>query len=156
MYAWLVTLHLVGFAVFLACHAVSMWVSFRVRRETNREVIGSLLDLSVRGSRAMYLGLLLLLVGGFGAGASAGLLLAPWMIASYVVLVVVFVLMSAVAGMFYHPLRAAIAGTDTVPRLDNEALVARLQNRRPELLAAIGVTGLLALIALMTVKPALW
>ena len=156
MYAWLVTLHLVGFAVFLACHAVSMWVSFRVRGESSRDVIASLLDLSVRGSKAMYLGLLLLLVGGFGAGASAGLLLAPWMVASYVVLVVVFVLMSAIAGMYYHPLRAALEGTDTVPRLDDEALLARLQTRRPELLAAIGATGLLALIVLMTVKPALW
>ena len=101
-------------------------------------------------------GLLLLLVGGFGAGAVGGLLLAPWMVASYVVLVVVFVLMSAIAGMYYHPLRASLDGTDALPRLDDDALAARLQTRRPEVLATIGVTGLLALIVLMTVKPALW
>ena len=156
MYDWLVSLHLVGFAIFLVAHAIGMWASFRIRGERDRSVIAALLGLSLRGSQVMYLGLLLLLVGGFGAGVSAGLLLAPWMVASYVTLVAVFVLMSAIAGMFYHPLRAALDGTDTIPRLSDEELVARLQNRRPELLAAIGSTGIITLVVLMTVKPALW
>ena len=39
MYAWLVALHLVGFVVFLVCHAVSMWVAFRIRSEPDRAVI---------------------------------------------------------------------------------------------------------------------
>ena len=156
MYDWLVSLHLVGFAIFLVAHAIGMWASFRIRNERDRAVIAALLGLSVRGSQVMYIGLLLLLIGGFGAGATAGLLLAPWMIASYVTLVVVFVLMSAIAGMFYHPLRAALDGTDRVARLSDDELVARLQNRRPELLAAIGGTGIVLLVVLMTVKPALW
>ena len=156
MYDWLVSLHLVGFAIFLVAHAIGMWASFRIRNERDRAVIAALLGLSVRGSQVMYIGLLLLLIGGFGAGATAGLLLAPWMIASYVTLVVVFVLMSAIAGMFYHPLRAALDGTDRVARLSDDELVARLQNRRPELLAAISGTGIVLLVVLMTVKPALW
>ena len=145
-----------GVAIFLVAHAIGMWASFRIRNERDRAVIAALLGLSVRGSQVMYIGLLLLLIGGFGAGATAGLLLAPWMIASYVTLVVVFVLMSAIAGMFYHPLRAALDGTDRVARLSDDELVARLQNRRPELLAAIGGTGIVLLVVLMTVKPALW
>ena len=156
MYDWLVSLHLVGFAIFLVAHAIGMWASFRIRNERDRAVIAALLGLSVRGSQVMYIGLLLLLIGGFGAAATAGLLLAPWMIASYVTLVVVFVLMSAIAGMFYHPLRAALEGTDRIHQLSDDELVARLQNRRPELLAAIGGTGIVLLVVLMTVKPALW
>ena len=156
MYDWLVSLHLIGFAIFLVAHAIGMWASFRIRGERDRTVIAALLGMSVRGSQVMYLGLLLLLVGGFGAGASAGLLLAPWMVASYVTLVVVLVLMGVIAGMFYHPLRAALVGSDTVPRLSDDELVARLQNRRPELLASIGGTGIVVLVVLMTVKPPLW
>jgi hypothetical protein len=156
VYAWLVALHVGGFVVFLACHAVSMWTSFQVRAERDRAVIGTLLALSVRSSRVMYLGLLLMGAAGLGAAASAGLLLAPWVVASYVVLAVVFVVMSAIAGSYYHPLRAALQGTDSAPPLDDEALAARLRTRRPELLLAVGGTGLVVLVLLMSVRPMLW
>jgi hypothetical protein len=154
MYPWLVALHLVGLMVFLLTHGVSMWVAFRIRGERNREVIVALLDLSVRAARATYLGLALLGVGGLGAAWSAGLLGAPWNVASYGVVVVVLVAMFAIASPYYHGLRAAIAGTPDAPALDDAALVARLQTRRPEALAVIGGLGLVALVVLMTVKPA--
>lgn len=153
MYAWLVALHLLGLVVFLLTHGVSMWVAFRIRGERDRSVIAALLDLSVQAARVTYLGLLLLGLGGLGAAWSAGLLAAPWNIASYVIVVVVLAVMFAVASPYYHGLRTAIAGTPDVPALDDAALTARLQTRRPELLATIGGTGLVALILLMTVKP---
>jgi hypothetical protein len=153
MYAWLVTLHLLGLVVFLLTHGVSMWVAFRIRGERNREVVAALLDLSVQAARATYLGLALLGLGGLGAAWSAGLLAAPWILASYVVVVVVLAVMFAIASPYYHGLRAAIAGTPGQPALDDDALAARLQTRRPELLATVGGLGLVALIALMSVKP---
>jgi hypothetical protein len=153
MYAWLVMLHLVGFALFLAMHGVSMWVAFRVRREPNRDVVAALLALSSRGNQVMYLGFLLLGIGGLGAAASVGWLTAPWVVASYVVLVVVILLMYMVGAGFYYPIRDGLEGTEKTPRLDDAELVARLDNRRPEALALIGGTGLLILIWLMAVKP---
>jgi hypothetical protein len=153
MYAWLVMLHLVGFAMFLVAHGVSMWASFRIRGEPDRAVVAALLGLSSRGSQLMYLGFLLLGIGGLGAAASVGWLTATWVVASYVVIVVVILLMYIVGAGFYYTLRDGLEGTEKTPRLDDAELVARLDNRRPEALALIGGVGLLILIWLMTVKP---
>jgi hypothetical protein len=153
MYAWLVALHLVGFALFLAMHGVSMWAAFRVRGEPNREVVAALLGLSATGNRVMYLGFLLLGIGGLGAAAQVGWLTAPWVVASYIVLAVVILLMYIVGAGFYYTLRDGLVGTEKTPRLDDAELIARLDNRRPEALTLIGGVGLLILIWLMTIKP---
>ena len=94
-------LHLVGFALFLVAHGVSMSASFRIRREPDRAVVAALLGLSSRGSQLMYLGFLLLGIGGLGAAASVGWLTATWVVASYVVIVVVILLMYMVGAGFY-------------------------------------------------------
>jgi hypothetical protein len=149
-----VALHLLGLVVFLLCHAVSMWVAFRIRGETSREVIAAMLGMSARGNQVMYLGLLLLGIGGLGAAASAGILLAPWVIASYVVVIVTLVAMWAMGAGFYYPLREGLEGTEKTPRLDDAALRATLAgSRRPEALAAVGLTALAVLVWLMTFKP---
>jgi hypothetical protein len=153
MYSWLVVLHLVGLAVFLVAHGVSMWVAFRIRGESNRDVVAALLGMSARGSQVMYLGLLLLGIGGLGAAASAGWLTAGWVVASYVTVVVIVLLMYMLGAGFYYPLREGLEGTEKTPRLDDAELVARLQNRRPEALAVVGGVGLLVLFWLMTLKP---
>jgi hypothetical protein len=101
----------------------------------------------------MYLGLLLLGIGGLGAAGSAGLLTAPWIVASYVVLIVVFIAMYALGAGFYYPLREELDGTDGAPALDSGAMVTRLQNRRPEALSLLGFGGLAVLIWLMVFKP---
>ena len=154
MYAWLVLLHLVGFVVFLLCHAVSMWVAFRIRGEPDRAVITSLLAMSSRGNQLMYLGFILLGVGGLGAAASVGWLTTPWVVASYVVLVVTLVAMWTMGSGFYYPLREGLEGTEKTPRLDDDQLRATLiGSRRPEALAGIGFTSLVVLVALMVLKP---
>jgi Predicted integral membrane protein (DUF2269) len=153
MYPWLVALHLIGFALFLVTHGVSMWVAFRIRRETSREVLAALLGMSSRSNQVMYLGLILLGIGGLGAGATAGWLGAPWVVASYAVFLAVLLLMFVVASPYYYRLRDGLEGTDKVARLDDEALADQLRTRRPEALALIGGGGLLALIWLMAVRP---
>ena len=155
MYAWLVALHLVGFALFLSMHGVSMWAAFRVRGEPNREVVAALLGLSARGNQVMYLGFLLLGIGGLGAAAQVGWLTAPWVVASYIVLAAVILLMYIVGAGFYYTLRDGLVGTEKTPRLDDAELIARLDNRRPEALTLIGGVGLLILIWLMALKPGL-
>ena len=61
--------------------------------------------------------------------------------------------MYAVAAGFYYPLRDGLVGTEKTPRLEDAELAARLDNRRPEMLAVIGGVGLLILIWLMVIKP---
>ena len=153
MYSWLVLLHLLGFAVFLLAHGVSIFIAFRIRSEPNRGVVVALLELSRRAAQVVYLGLALLLVGGIGAAWSAGMLTAPWLVASYVVLVVVLAVMFAIASPYYHGLRGELAGTEATPPLDDVGMALRLRTRRPEVLAATGGIGLTVLVALMTFKP---
>ncbi len=154
MYLWLVALHLLGLVIFVMCHGVAMFVAFRIRTERNRDVIGALLDLSSRANQAMYVGLVLLLIGGLGAAWNASLLLAPWVVASYVVLIATLVFMAAAGSGFYYPLREELRGTEKLARLDDEALFAKLAaSRRPELLAAVGMGALAILVWLMVLKP---
>lgn len=153
MYSWLVLLHLLGLAVFLLAHGVSIFVAFRIRAEPSRDVVVAMLELSRRAAQVVYVGLLLLGLGGLGAAWSAGLLTAPWVVASYVAVVVVLVVMFAIASPYYHGLRGALAGTGDTPPLDDAALAVRLRSRRPELLAATGGIALVVLFALMTFKP---
>jgi hypothetical protein len=154
VYAWLVLLHLVGLVVFLLCHAVSMWVAFRIRGEPDRGGGEGVVAVSSRGNQVMYLGFILLGIGGLGAAAIAGWLTAAWVVASYVVLAVTLVAMWTMGSGFYYPLREGLAGTEKTPRLDDEQLRATLvRSRRPEALAGIGFTSLVVLVALMVLKP---
>ena len=153
MYQGLVFLHLAGLVLFLLAHSVSFWATFRVRSARSREMVVTLLGMSQRGAQMSYVGLLLLGVGGLGAAWNANFLTTTWAIASYVVLVIVLVGMWAVGAGFYYPLRQAIEGTPEAPAIGDEELFARLQNRRPEILAAIGIVGLLVLVAIMVYRP---
>ncbi len=139
--------------MFLVTHGVSMWTAFRVRRETNRDVIAALLGMSARSNQLMYLGLLLLGIGGLAAAGSVGWLASTWVTASYGVFLTVLLAMFLIASPYYYRLRDGLEGTEKVPRLDDEELLERLQTRRPEALALIGGGGLAILIWLMAVKP---
>jgi uncharacterized membrane protein len=154
VYQWLVALHLLGLIVFVMCHGVSMFVAFRVRKERNREVVSVLLSLSQRATQAMYAGFLALIVGGLAAAWNAGLLTAPWVVASDVVFIVTLLAMWAIGAGYYYPLRDGLEGTEKTPRLDDEALVRTLSSsRRPEALGAIGMAAFVILVWLMVLKP---
>ncbi len=152
MYQWLVFIHLIGLVLFVAMHGISMWVTFRVRATPDPDTVRLLLGLSARGNQVMYLGLLLLAIGGLGAAWQAGLLLAPWVVASYVVLVGVFIGMYAAGAALYYPLREALSPKEGEP-IGAEELARRLDNRRPEILTLVGGGGLAILVWLMVLKP---
>lgn len=153
MYQWLVFVHLVGLVLFVFLHGVSMWAVFAVRRNPDPDTARLLLAMSSRGNQTMYLGLLLLVVGGLGAAWNANMLLAGWVVASYVVLIAVLVGMWALGAGFYYPLREALAGKDGVAPIDRAELARRVDNRRPEALALVGLGGLIVLVWLMVLKP---
>jgi uncharacterized membrane protein len=153
MYQALVFIHLVGVVVMAVAHGVSIFAAFRVRRETDPRVVAAILGMSKSAVMVLYVGFLLLAVGGFGAAWQAGVLLAPWAIASYVVLAVVIGVMYAVATGYYVRLRE-LASAEGGESADPSALQAALVTRRPEVLAVVGTSGLLILLWLMVARPA--
>jgi hypothetical protein len=155
LYQWLVFLHLFGLVLFLLAHGASMFAVFRVRQEPDLSRAKLLLELSARGTQTSYLGLILLAVGGLGAAFNQSWLVQPWIVASYVVLIGVILLMYAVGAGFYYRVREAVEGAKGEPPITGADLNTRLQNRRPEALATIGLVGLAILVWLMVFKPGL-
>jgi hypothetical protein len=153
MYQWLVFVHLVGLVLFLMMHGVSMWAAFTVRRDPRPDTVRLLLGLSSRANQVMYLGLLLLILGGLGAAWNANQLTAGWIVASYVVFIAVLIGMWAMGAGFYYPLRQDLDGKDGAAPIEPAELARRLQNRRPEALTVVGIGGLLILVWLMVLKP---
>ena len=155
-YPWFVLAHLVGLVLFAMAHGASAFMAFRLRGERDPAVVESLLKVGQLSIAPMYVGLLLLGVGGLGAAAGANLWGQPWIIASIVVFIVVLVSMWAVASPYYMGLRKALEeqGPDGRPTMDPAALAVMLDTRRPEILAAVGTAGLVVLVWLMVIKPA--
>ena len=150
MYSWLVFVHLVGLVVFSIAHGVSVFAAFRARRERDPNVVATLLDVSKNAVVGLYIGLLLLGIGGLGAAWQGGLLTAPWIVASYVTLGVVLIVMWSVATPYYVKVRKIAEDPAAV---GDGRLTAMLDSRRPEALLAVGGIGLLVLVWLMVLKP---
>lgn len=155
LYPWFVVAHLVGLVIFAISHGASAFMAFRVRGERDPAVVDALLKVGGMSVGPMYIGLLLLIVGGLGAAAAVNLWGQPWIIASIVVFVVVLVVMWAVASPYYMGLRKTLdeRGPDGRPTIEPAALAALLDTRRPEILAAVGTVGLVLLVWLMVIKP---
>jgi uncharacterized membrane protein len=150
MYSWLVFVHLVGLVVFALAHGVSAVVAFRVRGERDANVVAAMLGLSQMAVGGLYVGLLLLGVGGLGAAWQGGLLTAPWVVASYVTLGVVLIVMWSVASPYYGKVRELAKDAATA---GDGRLTEALDTRRPEILLGVGAVGLLVLVWLMVLKP---
>ena len=160
MYEWIVLLHVLGAFIFVAAHGISMATAFRLRAESERDRQVALLDASAWGVGAMYVGLLLLLVGGIWAGFAGNHWGSAWIWAAIGTLVVVIVVMYAVATPFYGRMRAAAGIGQWAERRDRykppatEADLAMLATSNvPFILATVGGIGLLVLIWLMVLKP---
>jgi uncharacterized membrane protein len=151
MYEWSVFVHLLGLLVFAVAHGVNVFTAFRIRLDREPRTVASLLSGSQVAVGGTYVGLLLLGIGGLSAAWSGGLLTAPWVVASYVVIGIVLVVMWSVASPYYRRLRE-LAGNGT-GAVDQAALSAALDSRRPEVLAAVGFVGLVVLTWLMVLKP---
>ena len=155
LYPWFVFAHLLGLVIFAICHGASAFMSFRLRGERDPVVVESLLKVGQLSVGPMYIGLLLLIVGGLGAAAGANLWGQPWILASIGVFVVVLVVMWGVASPYYMGLRKALEerGQDGRPAIEPSALARMLDTRRPDVLATVGTIGLLVLVWLMVIKP---
>jgi hypothetical protein len=142
-------------------HGVSMWVSDRVRRERDVERIRSLLELSSASIATMYGGLVILLVGGVLAGIVGGHFGRGWIWASIAILIVMIGAMYGLAARYYADVRRAVGLPSYADRnlgapaglASPDELARLLDSRRPDVIAAVGLGGLLLILALMVLKP---
>lgn len=151
MYQGLVFVHIFGVVVMAVAHGVSIFAAFRVRRETDPGIVAAILGMSKSAVVVLYVGFLLMAIGGVGAAWQTGMLLAPWAVASYAVLTVIVGVMYAVGTPYYIRIRELASGEGDDG--DPAALQAALATRRPEILAIVGTGGLLILLWLMVVRP---
>jgi hypothetical protein len=161
-YQWLVFLHIAGAFVFLIAHGISMGVSMRLRRERDPRRIMALLDVSSGSISGLYVGLLLLLVGGviagfmgpdqeFGGSSWWG---SGWIWVALGTLAVLMVFMYAAASSYYKRLRVIVgAMADGAQAVGEERLAELLTGPRPMVLAVVGLGGLLFILYLMLFKP---
>ena len=115
LYPWFVFAHIVGVVLFAISHGASAFVAFRMRSDRDPHTVASLLAMSQLATGPMYVGLVLLGVGGIGAATIGGLWGEPWVIASVVVLLIVIGVMYSVASPYYVNLRKAVGAADAGP-----------------------------------------
>lgn len=159
IYPWIVLLHIVGAFLFAIAHGVSGFAAFAIRAAKGDPArVRTLLEVSGYSLGAMYVGLLMLLVGGIWAGIYGGHFGRAWIWVAIVVLVVVIGAMYAMASRYYAQVRQAVGLPSMLDKEPSSGaspadLDALLSNRRPEILTAVGGVGLLVLLWLMVVKP---
>ena len=159
-YPWWVYMHVFGAFAFAAAHGVSAIAAFRIRATRDPASVRTLLDMSSISIGVMYVGLLLLLIGGIAAGLAGGHFSRGWIWASLGLLVAVIVGMYMLATPFYRRLREAV-GTGpggqpfpNAPALASDAELAALTtSSRPMLLALVGLVGFVVILWLMLFKP---
>lgn len=154
-YPWFVLLHLIGLVIFAVCHGASIFMAYQVRGQRDPATVAAILGIGGRSIGPMYIGILLLAVGGLGAAAGGDLWTEPWVIASIIVFIVVLVVMWAIASPYYMGLRKSleVVDADGRPTIDPDTLATQLSSRRLDALAAVGFGGLLILVWLMVLKP---
>jgi plastocyanin len=155
-YRWWVFLHVLGVFGFLSVHGVSIAVGLRLRRERDAARINSLLDLSGRMVMPLYLSMGVLVAGGIAATFAGHLWSSRWILAAIAALVIVTLAMYFMARPYYQKVRfisrAIAEGSQAVtPEQFDGVLMAK----RPLTVAWIGTIGLVFILYLMIMKPAL-
>lgn len=109
----------------------------------------------------MYVGLVILLIGGITAAFMAGLWGRGWIWTAIAILVVMIAFMFARASRYYGELRRAAGLAYNIPGKDSSGpagpdareLARLLASSRPTELGVVGAIGLLAIVWLMVMKP---
>lgn len=161
LYNWVVFLHVVGGFVFVLAHGVSVGVALKLRQERDVPRIQALLDLSKTATQGLYVGLVLLLIGGIAAAFMAGLWGRGWIWTAIALLVAMIAFMWFRASGYYGEVRRAAGlpyyilgkGSGDAVAPNTLELARLLASPRVMELAAGGGLGLLAIIWLMVMKP---
>jgi hypothetical protein len=160
-YPWIVLAHVVVVIVAFGAHGVSAYAMFTARREPDRARLGAVLDLSGMSLNLAGWGLLLAVILGIVASVIGGHFGRLWPWASIAVVVGVFLAMTPMGAGPMGEVRKALGQRvrgdkdgDPPRQPASDADLAAAQARlRPELVAAIGLVGLVILVWLMEFKP---
>jgi hypothetical protein len=160
-YPWIVLAHVVVVIVAFGAHGVSAYAMFTARREPDRARLGAVLDLSGMSLNLAGWGLLLAVILGIVASIIGGHFGRLWPWASIAVVVGVFLAMTPMGAGPMGEVRKALGQRvrgdkdgDPPRQPASDADLAAAQARlRPELVAAIGLVGLVILVWLMEFKP---
>ena len=161
LYPWIVFVHITGAFFFVLSHGVGAWSSFQLDKERDPVRVRTLLDLMSTSLSGVYIGLLVLLIGGIWAGIYGGHFARGWIWASLGLLIAITAAMYLIATRYYAGLREAVGmrsqqtkkdAPDPVPvgQAELEAILARNPSAA---LAGIGFGGLALIILLMVLKP---
>ena len=161
LYNWIVFLHVLGAFAFVLAHGVSAGVSLKLREERELPRIRALLELSNTATQGMYVGLVILLIGGITAAFMAGLWGRGWIWTALALLVVMIAFMYARASRYYGEVRRAAGLAYYIPGKGSGGPVAAntgelarlLGSSRAMELTGVGTIGLVAIIWLMVMKP---
>ena len=161
LYPWIVFVHILGAFFFVLSHGVAAWASLQLDKERDPARVRALLDLMSTSLSGVYVGLIVLLIGGIWAGISGGHFARLWIWASLGLLILITVGMYAIATRYYAGLREAVGirsqqtkkdAPDPVP-VGQPELEAILARNPSSALAGIGFGGLALIILLMVLKP---
>jgi hypothetical protein len=160
-YPWIVLAHGVVVIGAFGAHGVSAYAMFTARREPDRARLGAVLDLSGMSLNLAGWGLLLAVILGIVASIIGGHFGRLWPWASIAVVVGVFLAMTPMGAGPMGEVRKALGQRvrgdkdgDPPRQPASDADLAAAQARlRPELVAAIGLVGLVILVWLMEFKP---
>ena len=153
-YRWWVLLHLVGAFAFMGAHGVSIVVTFKVRKERDREKIRSLLQLSGSTVITLYISLALLLAGGIGGASQLHYWKYSWIRISLGLLIAITLIMGGMARPYYQKIKEATTMRPSgAPRISDEELAAKLASPVPLINAGLGFAALFAILYLMIFKP---
>lgn len=156
-YRYWVLIHLAGVLGLLATHGASMVALYRVRAVApDRGRIADTIAFSRSTTTPMYVALVVLLIGGVGAAINGHYLNDPWITVSIAVLVLTVLAMLGLASPYFRKITAACALRPSgVPRVSDEELLELVRSPRAHVVSAIGLLGLLVILALMVFKPGL-
>ena len=160
-YPWIVFVHVAAAFVFVLAHGVSVFASYRIRRDRDPNRTGVLLELSLTSLYVAYPGLAVLLLAGIVAGVVGGHFARLWIWLALAILLGVAVAMYLLATRYYARVRSAVELPSGMNQKEApppapatpEELERLLDSRRPDVIAAVGAARLLAIIWLMLVKP---
>ncbi len=154
-YAWIRFLHIVSAIGFVAIHGASIVVLYAIRNESDRSRVESLLGFSASTVVAMYASLVAIVASGLWMGFEVpGYFKLPWYWLSLALLVLTVVFMLLVARPFGKRIRAACEIRPSgVPRISDEELGQILRSQKTNVITAIGVIGLGAILYMMVFKP---
>ena len=160
-YSYLIFAHLLGVVIFAAGHGVSMAFSMLLRRESSPERLRAMLDMSLMGLYATYLGLLMLIVSGIGMGFAGGYWGSGWLWTSIVVLIAIMALMMFMGVTYFGKLRTAVGlqpyrssrQVTLGPVAPESEIAALLAGPQAGITMGLGTLALLILLVLMVLKP---